>query len=523
MNRIKFGFLFCILILFSVSAYANKKAIYPLEVLKILEQADDNRTELEKALRHYSSTEDSLKFKAVCFLISNMERHSYVKYALKDSNDTEVYFSIFDYPTYEALLQGFDSLETRFGTLDFKKKEDLLDLQTITADFLIQQIDLSFKAWREKTWAQKLSFQEFCEYVLPYRGSNEPLENWRKVFLKRYKNIEKRMKDPSDAIEAANIINDDLKSWFRFDPRFYFHPTDQGLAEFLKIKLGRCEDMTNLTIYAMRANGLAVTSDYTPYWANAGNNHAWNAIVTPDGKVVPFMGAEANPGHYRLANKLAKVYRKMYSQNKENLAFYVKGGEKIPPYLGGKSYIDVTADYVKVADGKIALEGNIPDTAKVAYICVFNSGEWKAIQWGEISDGSVVFKEMGLDIAYLPALYLEEKIVPSGAPFILNSDSSIIELEAQVDSLITVQLTSTTCRKQEISTDGVMKTFLNPGQNYELFYWLNGWQSLGKQIAEDKPLVFEKVPVGALYWLVAEGSDREERIFTIEEGKQVWW
>ena len=79
--------------------------------------------------------------------------------------------------------------------------------------------------------------------------------------------------------------------------------------------------MTNLTIYAMRANGLAVTSDYTPYWANSGNNHAWNAIVTPGGEVIPFMGAESNPGKYHLANKVAKVYRKTFGKQKANLAF----------------------------------------------------------------------------------------------------------------------------------------------------------------------------------------------------------
>lgn len=37
--------------------------------------------------------------------------------------------------------------------------------------------------------------------------------------------------------------------------------------------------MTNLAIFAMRANGLAVTSDYTPFWADSSNNHAWNAIL----------------------------------------------------------------------------------------------------------------------------------------------------------------------------------------------------------------------------------------------------
>jgi len=52
----------------------------------------------------------------------------------------------------------------------------------------------------------------------------------------------------------------------------------------------------------------------------------------------------------------------------------------------------------------------------------------------------------------------------------------------------------------------------------------DGWQLLGKSVAGDKPLVFEGIPVGCLYWLVAEDSDQEEeRIFTLEDGRQVWW
>ena len=81
----------------------------------------------------------------------------------------------------------------------------------------------------------------------------------------------------------------------------------------METKLGRCEDMTNMTIFALRANGLPVTSDYTPHWANSGNNHAWNAILDKNDSVIIFMGGEANPGEYELGHKLAKVYRKSFS------------------------------------------------------------------------------------------------------------------------------------------------------------------------------------------------------------------
>jgi len=516
-------FMLLFMLLPNHNTFAEKES-YPGEVKEALEKAGDNRTELEKVLFHYSSEEDSLKLKAAFFLISNMEGHCYAKYALCDTAGVMVEFNVLDYPDYNTLKAEWDTLESRHGVLDFEKKEKIYDLDTITSDFLINQIDYAFRAWKEKPWSKSLSFERFCEYVLPYRGSNEPLENWREMFWEKYNDMNGKMTDPSNPIEAAKLINDDIKSWFSFDPRFYYHPTDQGLSEMLKNRMGRCEDMTNLTIYAMRANGLAVTSDYTPYWANAGNNHAWNAILAPDDSVIPFMGAEANPGEYRLANKLAKVYRKMFGRQRDNLIFQQRKQEEVPGWLSGKSYLDVTASYVDVCDVTISFKREIPDSVDIAYLCVFNSGEWKPIHWGRIKNGEAVFTDMGTDIAYLPALYLNGEISPFGSPFILKKDCTIERFQPEEDKTITVQLFSTKPFKQATPSEGIAKTFLKPGKEYELFYWKDAWQSLGKSVAGEEPLIFDKVPAGSFYWLVEKGSDKEEeRIFTLEVGRQVWW
>lgn len=496
---------------------------YPPEVAESLKSAGENRAELEKVLTHYINTGDTLKFQAACYLIGNMEGHCYATYRLFDTSGADVEFNVLDYPDYDSLVTAANNIEKERGELDYEKKDKILDLETITADFLINQIDYAFQAWREKPWAKNLSFNNFRDYVLPYRGSNEPLEPWRETFWEKYADVENSMTDPVDPLEAAALINDEIISWFKFDPRFYYHPTDQGISEMFDNKMGRCEDMTNLTIYAMRANALAVTSDYTPHWADAGNNHAWNSIVTADGKAIPFMGAECNPGKYKLANKFAKVYRKSFGKQKSNLFFQERKQEEMPGWLAGRSYVDVTADYQDVCDVTVNLTQEIPDSVDIAYLCVFNSGEWKAIHWGRIQNGSATFTEMGKEIAYLPALYLNEEIAPWGDPFILNTDCSHRTLQAQPDKPDAILITSTTRRKQVVSTDGIAKSFLTPGQEYELFYMTDDWQSLGKAVAGDQPLEFEDIPAGGLYWLVATDSDKEERIFTIENGKQVWW
>jgi len=67
--------------------------------------------------------------------------------------------------------------------------------------------------------------------------------------------------------------------------------------------------------------------------------------------------------------------------------------------------------------------------------------------------------------------------------------------------------------------------FIKEGEEYELFYWENyQWNSLGKQTGTSKQyLEYTNVPTNALFWLRNLTKGKEERIFTYENGEQVWW
>ncbi len=131
---------------------------------------------------------------------------------------------------------------------------------------------------------------------------------------------------------------------------------------------------------------------------------------------------------------------------------------------------------------------------------------------------------MGRNIAYLPAYFVDEEVVPAAPPFILTREGDVRTLVGQPDRKLAIELTVTKPETPDADTQ-VTKPMIvvKPGKTYELFVWRDGWQSLGKQTAGDEPVSFDNVPTGGLYWLVAEGSRRLERIFTIEDGKQVWW
>lgn len=98
------------------------------EVLRI---SGNNRKVLEQVLAHYKN--DSLKWKATCFLIENMPGKGSIEYCYSQ-NDC-----------------GYVRLEPK------------ADLSVITADYLIENIDLAFEVWQHYPWCKQLSFDELIE------------------------------------------------------------------------------------------------------------------------------------------------------------------------------------------------------------------------------------------------------------------------------------------------------------------------------------------------------------------------
>lgn len=66
--------------------------------------------------------------------------------------------------------------------------------------------------------------------------------------------------------------------------------------------------------------------------------------------------------------------------------------------------------------------------------------------------------------------------------------------------------------------------FLVEGHEYELCYWGNSrWISLGRTSASSSKLKFSSVPENAIYLLHDLTKGKEERIFSYEEDRQIWW
>ncbi|MHC5012677.1 MAG: hypothetical protein ACYTG6_17315 [Planctomycetota bacterium] len=514
MQRVLVAALALVLTLVTTPVRAEDAVVIEEEhVRAALEEAGENAGELEAVLAHYEEIGDPQKITAARFLIANMPGKGYIVTELRDAEGTAIPYDPLAYPDFEAARAALEAIEAEHGEVDFARDRIVGDVETITAAYLITHIDRAFEAWARSPERIRVGFGAFLNYVLPYRGSQEPLDDWLGLLMTRYAEVPEDVGEDADAEALYRWISRDVHQRVRFNERYYLHPTDQAFGEMEDSGQGRCEDITNMITYAARSRALATAADYTPAWAHRDNNHAWNVLLDATGH-----GADRANAH------AAKVYRKTFAIQRDSLAFLLPEDREAPNrFLQATNYVDVTDQYADTTDVTVDLDRDVAGEEAFAYLCVFNGGEWVAIHWGKIDEGRATFTRMGRNIAYLPAVHDGERIVPAAPPRIVHRDGSVELLPGGGPA---VPLLAAAVRPRQASPDTAEVTptsFLEPGTRYLLQRWDDGWEIVAEVVAGEQPLRFATLPSDGLYWLVAEASRRLERIFTIQDGRQRWW
>lgn len=438
MNQINF-FLFFIFLFTACSPFGNNM---PEHVLK---SAGDNRQELEKVLNHYQS--DLQKQKAARFLIMNMSGHSGVNSASMEKLQpiyTE-YVEISEKHNWERSSEWkreidayWENKKKNINLSQFNKKQDI---QTIKADWLINEIDRSFKAWQENIYTQNDSFEDFCKYILPYRfAEGLCLDDSRDVFYKRHAHL---FDDPD---KDFRVVTDSLhhiyKDLMHFDWAAASLPI-YNAATFEQIKRGSCDDKAWYNCLMMSALGMAVAVDFVPEWGNRAGGHSWNSLIV-HGETHAFepFWDDDRWKYKRIYNnecfdlrwgkfRLPKVYRHTYEHHIEGpISDKLVAREDIPSLFKNPFMEDVSSQYFNAVDVKVKITEQIPENTDYCYLCVFGTKEWQPVQWGKIAwNKKVTFKEIGKDIVYLPMFYKNGILTPAAPAFLLNQEGIYEELK----------------------------------------------------------------------------------------------
>ncbi len=498
--------------------FCPKQISFPYAVETVLQKAKGNRVELEKALDYFYNSKDTLKIKAINFLISNMDIHRSYNYYWADSVGKRLPYNELDYPTFDSSIAAFNILKA--ATPKIHPVPNIYnDMDSIKGNYLIDNEERAFAEWK-LNWTKNISFDDFCEYLLPYRISVEPLQDWRSVYEQRFaKNIEAtKDKKPTEILDYFEAENN---SWFTntFATEQRNEPLPRlGALQLLHRKKGACEDGADAIVFALRSQGIPATVDFVPFWATSSSSHflyaSPNLLKAPE-KMLDSLG---NPllREFRMPREPGKVLRTTYSKQQSTLATILTPDEIPIGFLRSKNYKDVTDEYWETQDVDIPVSNTqtIFEKGSIAYVCVFNNLDWRVVWWGKIKNNTAHFINMSKGAVYLPMQYNNKKLHPVGYPMAVGYKHQQL---LQPDTL---HKRSIVLKEQE----KYLK--FHPSKKYSLYCWMNHWKKMGEQVATDTTtqMEFERIPKNALLLMFPEDTKHKERPFIMtDEGERVWF
>jgi hypothetical protein len=243
-----------------------------------------------------------------------------------------------------------------------------VDLAQMPGSMLEENVSLAFEA-RRLPWSSKVSDDLFLRYVLPYRVTQEPLSDWRRMF---FDSLVPLVRNCTSMTQAAMRVNLWTGRKATYKPNA---PRDQGPLQTLLSGWGRCEELVILYADACRAVGIPVREAYTPYWTGGESNHAWPEIWI-DGTWFPAHAFEAvDSTDFRFKKdtiRTAYVFAVSFGPPADD--------EPVYRTERGCTVFNVTPDYTPAGLLKVEVNRSGKPAANVPVcVSVFNSGALRQV------------------------------------------------------------------------------------------------------------------------------------------------
>ena len=437
--------LFAIIALVAFSG-CSKDDLYLRYALKA---AGNNRKELKAVLKHYRTVDkDPEKLKAAKYLIANMPAH----YSYRDTAAINRYYS----QALEILGTG-PSPDWQRDTLRQISDHQyagitsriISDVEVMTADYLIYNIDHAFNQWKTRPWAKQLSYQEFRDWVLPYKVTElQSLDNWRDILSEYYSDSLSTI-PPADyerntiygAIEIAR--NEIHSKQSAIGHRVIWE--DRGsipmrsAATWVRMTYGTCMDYVTMGTAVFRSFGFPAAVDQVPSWGRNSEGHSWYLFLDDRGreqKTINSLILGAGMQFYPY-ERIPKVWRNTYAINRD-LVKYRNTAKYVYPF--DMCQQDVTDRYNITSDIQIETDtektSQIKDKKYVYIAMAVNGGgpQWKVLDYGILKRGKAYFRKMGRNMLYIALGYNGKELIPICSPFILHKDGSIQYIIGAADS-----------------------------------------------------------------------------------------
>ena len=179
-------------------------------------------------------------------------------------------------------------IERAIDTVDDAHRADLFwmlehmpadDLESLDADFLLENIRLARQAWQNAPWHDQVDLELYRDAILPYACVNETRERWRRELRETAGAL---IADSTTISEAATMLNRKLFAKVGVKYSTGRKRPDQSPSESMETGLASCTGLTILLVDACRSVGIPARFTGTALWSDESGNHSWAEIWDGD-------------------------------------------------------------------------------------------------------------------------------------------------------------------------------------------------------------------------------------------------
>ena len=299
------------------------------------------------------------------------------------------------------------------------------DAEIVTPRFLIRHINNAFRVWKRSPFARELTFDEFKEYILPYRciegyGFLEDGKEYARWFGKYVRSD--TAQTVRQCVEAYNKAIGNMR-WLNGRST---REKASGIYDLYTNSLHDCVDVASYGCNILRACGVPTVVEYNVCYRNLSGRHYHCALKNAaSGEWETFNPESSLPGDGDWAfAETMNVYRQMYGAQKDTPWFLRAEGESVPPVLSNPCIRDVTSRLRHTVS--ITMPCSYDGPNNLVYLATFNrsDGGVLPVTWGVVDKAQrqVTFPNAIPDAIYVLVCTEQRYLRVLSAPFFITDE-----------------------------------------------------------------------------------------------------
>lgn len=392
----------------------------------------ERETAFTRMQAHFS--EDTLHHAIATYYQAYARYHHGVQRTLVDSLGQPATITYEGFPSDTAFLYHL-----RLNSYKYVEGPSLPDEKAMTDAALERRINVMAEV-RELPWCRDIAWDDFCQYVLPYRNGDEELNDWYLSFREKYLHtIPDSVADTSSIREVTYYLIRCLQRDIKYGTQLgrFYQCKFLTPEEIERMHTVECKALAHYGTLALRSCGIPCTMLET-FWRFTEVVHSSILIPQVKGNEHAFrLSIYDEPQDMGLPKDSMASWRTWsyeFTPNPDLMELAddpdVPQSFSLPVNRHDRTAIfSTTHEFVRPVPDSLSMRRHL-------FLCRFHNWRWYPIREGRVKDGAVHFKDATIRQWYRLGYMEADTVKTFGETFTLLGDGRIQPYDSKGDTVM---------------------------------------------------------------------------------------